>query len=171
MLTPVLIYLVSHQFVHRHHKWRLPKEVCVGILFAIGVCCFTAVDHISAWRALLVPTALFSLLCFANCALISLCEREVDRGHGQTSLVLQFPRGQVFVQVLPWLIAILAGLIAIAEHGESRSASLVAAASGTLLGLLGLTHRRCGRHLSRVLADVALMTPVVPLFVSLAYRS
>jgi hypothetical protein len=47
-------------------------------------------------------------------------------------------------------------------------ATLCAAASAGLLGIVDCAHVRCGRQLSRVLADVALMTPLVPLLASLA---
>ncbi|MCC6414429.1 MAG: hypothetical protein IT582_00755, partial [Opitutaceae bacterium] len=30
LLAPVLLYTLSHQFLHRHHPWRAPKELCVA---------------------------------------------------------------------------------------------------------------------------------------------
>jgi hypothetical protein len=168
VLAPVLVYLLSHQLMHRGHPWRVPKELCVALLFAAGVSCFPLARAPGAWRVLSVPLALFGALCLANCALIALWETEVDRIHGQTSLALQYPRGHRLVRLLPWLLVPLAIGFAARETGAVRVAALCAAASGGLLGAVDLAHVRCGRQLARVLADVALMTPLVPLLASLA---
>jgi hypothetical protein len=166
MVVPVLAYLFSHQLVHRGHPWRAPKELCVAALFAAGVSCFQLMRSPAALGALSVPLSLFGLLCLANCALISLWETEVDRTHGQTSLALQYPRGRRLVRALPWLLALAAAVLAASETGPARAALFCAAASGGLLGAVDLGYVRCGRQLARVLADVALMTPLVPLSAS-----
>ncbi len=167
VLAPVLIYLLSHQLVHRDHPWRAPKELCVALLFTAGVSCFQIAFAPGAVRVLSIPLMLFAVLCLANCTLISFWETEVDRTHGQTSLALQFPRGHRLVRLLPWLLALLAAGFAARETGIMQTAALCAAASGGLLGAVDLAHVRCGRQLARVLAEVALMTPLVPLLVSL----
>jgi hypothetical protein len=163
VLAPVLIYLLSHQLVHRDHPWRVPKELCVALLFTAGASCFQIADAPGAVRVLFIPLALFAGLCLANCALISFWETEVDRTHGQTSLALQFPRGHRLVRLLPWLLALFAAGFAARETGLRQTAALCAAASGGLLGAVDLAHARCGRQLARVLVEVALMTPLVPL--------
>jgi hypothetical protein len=168
VLVPVLVYLLSHQLMHRDNPWRAPKELCVALLFAAGVSCFQIVRAPGALRVLLVPLALFGALCLANCALISLWETEVDRAHGQTSFALQYPRGRRLARTLPWLLALLAAGFATRETGATQITAFCAAASGGLLGAVDLSHLRCGRQLARVLADVALMTPLVPLLASLA---
>jgi len=168
VLVPVLVYLLSHQLVHRDSPWRAPKELCVALLFAAGVSCFQIAQNPGAARMLSVPLALFGALCLANCSLISLWETEVDRTHGQTSLALQYPRGHRLVRLLPWLLAMLAAGFAMRETGAEQIAALCAAASGGLLGTVDLAHVRYGRQLARVLADVALMTPLVPLLASAA---
>ena len=167
VLAPVLVYLLSHQLVHRVNPWRAPKELCVALLFVAGVSCFQIAREPGALRVFSVPLILFGALCVANCALISLWETEVDRTHGQTSLALQYPRGHRLVRLLPWLLAVLATGFAVCETGAVQIAGLCAAASGGLLGAVDLAHIRCGRQLARVLADVALMTPLVPLLASL----
>ncbi|MDE3084869.1 MAG: hypothetical protein KGJ37_06605 [Verrucomicrobiota bacterium] len=166
LLAPVLVYLLSHQLVHRDHPWRAPKELCVALLFTAGVLCFPLVREPRAFRRLVVPAMLFGALCLANCALISLWETEVDHTHGQTSLALQYPHSHRLVRALPWLLAILAAGFAAGESGAVRIVSLCAAASGLFLGAVDLAHTRCGRQLARVLADVALMTPLIPLLLS-----
>jgi hypothetical protein len=163
LLAPVLVYLLSHQLAHRDHPWRVPKELCVAVLFAAGVSCFQVAQQPAALHRLAAPLALFGALCLANCSLISLWETAVDRSHGQTSLVLQYPRGRRLVRALPWLLAITAAGFSLAETGPVRSATVCAAASGILLGAVDLAHARCGRQLARVLVDAALMTPLAPL--------
>ncbi len=161
LLGPVLVYLLSHQLIHRRHPRRAPKEVCVALLFAAGVVCFTVAQHPAALRELAGPLALFALLCFTNCSLISLWEDEVDRAHDQTSLALQFPGSHGVVRRLPWLIALVGAILALAGVPAIAGVTWCAAAGGVLLGLLDLRHRQLGRQLSRALADVVLLTPFV----------
>lgn len=161
LLGPVLVYLLSHQFVHRDHRWRAPKEICVAALFTIGVACFPVAQNPGILAGLAPALVLFGLLCFADCALISLWEDEVDRVHGQTSLALQFPRGRPVVRVLPWVIALLGAAGVLHEPFRLTGLTACAALSGVLLGSLDLAHRRLGRQLSRALVDVTLMTPVL----------
>lgn len=165
LLGPVLAYLISHQLIHRQHPWRAPKELCVAVLFAAGAALFPATGPGGLSAALLAATALFGLLVFANCALIAGWEREVDRAHGQTSLVLQFPRAGTAARTLPWLLAALgAGLAAGPAFAALRPAAWCTLGSGLLLGLVDRWHHRLGRQLARVLADAALLTPwAIPL--------
>jgi hypothetical protein len=169
VLVPVLVYLLSHQLVHRGNPWRAPKELCVALLFAAGVSCFQIAQKPGVLRMLCPSLALFGALCLTNCSLISLWETEVDRTHGQTSLALQYPRGHRLVRLLPWLLALLAAVSAERETGAVQIAALCAAASGGLLGAIDLAHARCGRQLARVLADVALLTPLLPLLPNLFF--
>lgn len=161
LLAPVLVYLLSHQFLHRDRRWRVPKEICVALLFAIGVACFPIANFPAALPGLALTLVLFALLCFADCALISLWEDEVDRSHGQTSLALQFPQGRPLVRALPWVIAIAGFALFLwrVSSGQRGGLAVCAAVSGMLLGALDLAHRRLGRQLSRALVDVTLMTP------------
>lgn len=167
LLAPVLAYLLSHQLVHRHHAWRAPKEVCVAALLGGGVGVFLVSQPEAALPVLAGPLALFVLLCFANCALISAWEREVDETHGQTSLSLQFQRGADFSRRLPWILAGLAVILFFFTRGTARTASVCGFASSLFLGILDRGEPRLGRQRARVLADVALFTPLVPLLLSL----
>lgn len=161
LLGPVLIYLLSHQLIHREHPKRAPKEVCVALLFSAGVVCFTAAQRTSVLVEEAVPLALFALLCFTNCSLISLWEDEVDRAHEQTSLALQYPRSHGLVRRLPWIIAVAGAALALSGRPALAGVTWCAAGSGVLLGALDSLHRRLGRQLSRALADMALLTPFV----------
>jgi hypothetical protein len=159
VLPPVAAYLLSHQLVHRGSRWRAPKEVCVALLLGAGAAVFAASRPAADLRGMAAPLALFVLLCFSNCALISLWEDEVDRSHGQTSLALQFGGAAALGRALPWALAAAAAAVWIANVPHARAASACAAASGVFLGLVGLAEPRIGRFGARVLADLALMTP------------
>jgi hypothetical protein len=164
LLVSVTAYLLSHQWVHRHRRWRAPKEICVAALLGGGVALFLVAPSPFLLRPLAAPLALFMLLCFANCALISTWERDVDATHGQTSLALQFQRAVRYRGALPWITAALTALFAVSH--PDRATGIVAAcamASSLLLGIINRLQPRMGRQLARVLADVALMTPCVPL--------
>ncbi len=163
LLGPTTAYLLSHQLVHRHHRWRAPKEVCVAALLSGGVAVFPAAAPGIAWGALAVPLVFFGLLCFANCALISVWEQAVDEAHGQTSLALQFRKGHGAVRALPWLIALATAVLAFDLSGPRRTAFVCATVSGLLLGLVDLAERRAGPRLARALADIALMSPLAVL--------
>ena len=165
VLVPVLIYLLSHQLIHRAHRWRVPKEVCVALLFTAGVSCFIAANQPVILYEIAGPLLCFGLLCFADCALISIWEEGVDRSHGQTSLALHFPRGRPFVRALPWMIAAFGALYAYWVHPKLGGMVWCAVAGGVLLGGVDLAQPSLGRQLSRVLADVTLMTPLALLVV------
>lgn len=170
LLGAVLAYLLSHQLIHRRIRWRLPKEVCVALLLAGGVALFIVAGRPALAPTVAGPLLLFAGLCLANCALISVWEREVDRGHGQTSLARQFRRAAAFSRGLPWVLAVLAAAAA-AGPAAGRPAALCACASGLLLGLVDRREARLGRQAARVLADVVLFTPAVPLLLWAAQRS
>jgi 4-hydroxybenzoate polyprenyltransferase len=163
VLLGVTAYLLSHQLVHRKKRWRAPKEACVAFLLGAGAAAFAASRPGADLRGMALPLALFALLCFSNCALISVWENEVDRSHGQTSLALQFARTKALSRALPWVICALSAVLWALALPQAREAAACAAASGMLLGLVELAERRTGRVAARVLADVALMTPVLGL--------
>lgn len=167
LLLAVSAYLLSHQFVHRNSRWRAPKEACVAVLLGAGAAVFIVNRTGASLHAMSVPLALFVLLCFCNCALISLWEDAVDRSHGQTSLALQLGRAAAYNRALPWAILALSLAILLEGGGRTRAAAACGAASGALLGAIDLAERRIGRARARVLADVALMTPSVPLLLDL----
>ena len=160
IVAPVLAYLLSHQLVHRDHPWRAPKEVCIALLLGAGVALFPLAQPGAYHRHLWPTLLLFVLLCFANCALISLWEREVDRSHGQTSLALQGASAG-WIHVVPWIVAGLALIFGSVDAGNARTAAACAAGSALLLATVDLLHPRLGTRLARVLADVALLTPLV----------
>jgi hypothetical protein len=161
LLVPVAAYLLSHQFVHRHRPLRPPKEACVALLLGAGAGIFV-LGRPGAGPAA-APLALFVLLCFSNCAFISVWEDEVDRVHGQTSLALQFRSAAGPIRALPWVLAAVAAAVWTWGGGPQEAPAACAGASAALLLLVDRAEPRIGRIPARVLADAALMTPIVPL--------
>ena len=162
LLVPVLAYLLSHQLMHRHHPWRVPKEGLVALLLAAGVGLFPLArgdaSHAGVWLVLL----LFAFLCFANCALISMWEHDVDRSHGQTSLAMT-RASSAWLRRVPWLALLVAAVCGVGTTGDVRVATACAAASAVLLLLVDAGQRRIGIRRARVLADVSLLTPLAPM--------
>ena len=162
LLSAVLAYLLSHQLIHRGNPWRAPKEVCVAALLSGGVALFITARPGANLEALAAPLCLFAFLCFANCALISVWESEVDLSHGQTSLALQLSEAEGLAKTLPLILIGASAAVAYFQPG-ARPAAISAAASSLLLYVVDRFQLRMGRRLSRVLADAVLLTPVVPL--------
>jgi hypothetical protein len=165
LLVPVLAYLLSHQLVHRNSRWRAPKELCVAALLAAGAALFPLDRAPHAARLLAPALGLFALLCFVNCVLISVWEREVDAIQGQTSLAQQFRAATEWSHTLPWMVALIALIFALSETGAPRAAAASACGSGVLLWLIHRYEPKLGWKLSRLLADAALLTPILPLLV------
>lgn len=164
LLIPTVLYLFSHQLVHRHHPLRIPKEIIIAVIFSLGCALGPAVLAPDKIPSLLVPAALFGLLCFANCALIASWEKSVDTDHGQTSLALQLKHRWGLIHALPWLL-LVAGLASAAfDPAPAHPGAYCTAASGFLLGLLDRLQPRLGREIARAWIDFTLMTPVVLLF-------
>ncbi len=163
LLAAVLAYLLSHQLIHRLNRWRAPKEVCVAGLLAAGAALFLATAPGADLPALTAPLGLFALLCFANCALISVWEYEVDMSHGQTSLAHQFAQGAALGRTVPWVVMAISVAVGIFQP-TARAAAGCALASALLLSLVDFFEPRLGRRGARVLADFVLLTPFVSLF-------
>jgi hypothetical protein len=153
--------LLSHQLVHRHHPWRVPKEICIAGLLSGGVGVFLV--RSPRFAEALTPLTMFALLCFANCALISVWEQHVDRAHGQTSLVAEAPETIDVIRQVPWGILGIAILQLAASQPTARLIAACTIASALLLVVIDASEPQIGNRRARVLADVALMTPAVPL--------
>ena len=161
LLSAVAAYLLSHQLIHRHHPWRVPKEICIAGLLSGGVGVFLVSSP--RFTEALTPLTMFALLCFANCALISVWEQHVDRAHGQTSLVADAPTTVDLIRQVPWGILGIGVLQMAASHHVARTAGACTIASALLLVVIDVAEPNIGPQRARVLADLALMTPALPL--------
>lgn len=162
LLTAVLAYLLSHQFIHRGHPGRAPKEACVAALLSGGVALFILAKPAANLEALAAPLCLFAFLCFANCALISVWESDVDASHGQTSLAFQVSEADSLARTLPLILAGASAAVGFFQPA-ARAAAGSAFASSLLLYVVDRFQQKMGRRKARVLADVVLLTPVFPL--------
>jgi hypothetical protein len=164
LLIPVLLYLLSHQLAHRHRRWRVPKEFCIAVLLGGGTAVFVVADSTAALRVIAVPLSLFAALCFANVALISAWEHEVDLSHGQVSLARQFRGAAAVSRIFPWLVFVVAAVIGVVTTSRlTRQAVACAAVSAMLLGVIDRWEPGWGWQASRVLADAVLLTPLIAL--------
>jgi uncharacterized membrane protein YfcA len=161
LLGAAAAYLLSHQLVHRHSRWRVPKEMCIAALLTGGAGVFLVRQLRAPGVAFVL--GVFALLCFANCALISVWERQVDRAHGQTSLVVHQPRNARILRLVPWSIVFIVAGVLVAADGTIAVAGGCAVASALLLALIDRAESTIGWQAARVLADMALMTPAVVL--------
>ncbi|HTJ77871.1 MAG TPA: hypothetical protein VL357_02650 [Rariglobus sp.] len=177
LAIPTAVYLLSHQFFHREHPGRIPKELCIAALFPLGtalapiVFALPTILHgqslveiiVGRLEALWIPLGLFGLLCLANLVLISAWETEVDAQHGQTSLALQFSHRLGLIRSLPWLLACLGAAVSVGMHGIDRVAGICATVSAILLGVLDYVEPRIGRQAARIFVDLTLLSPAVAL--------
>jgi hypothetical protein len=124
-------------------KWRAgAKEAAVGVVFALGTS-LAAWPVVAGWADVLA-IALFSVLCWMNCAAIE----DWEAGRRARDGV--------------WIAAAAVALISVALLPERRPV-LACAETASALGLVLLDE--CGARLSRaalrVLADVALLSPLL----------
>jgi hypothetical protein len=110
-----------------------------------------------------LPLAAFALACFTNCALISSWEREVDLAQGQTSLALRSARNAQVIKWVPWAATGLSVVAFLLMSNSARIAMACAAGSTLLLAVVDSVEPDLGWAVARVLADITLMTPLVPL--------
>jgi hypothetical protein len=160
LTAAVLTYLLSHQWLHRHAPWRVPKEVCVAVLLTAGTWLF--LRDATGWR-LWAPLVLFGLLCLTNTALISRWESDVDRRHGQSSLALHSPRTARLIAWLPVISLTAAIATLVAGPAAARAPAACAAITAILFVAIDRVQPRVGWPLARVLSDLALATPLIVL--------
>jgi hypothetical protein len=153
----VLAYLLSHQWLHRHSRWRVPKEIVIASLLGAGVALFLVETPRVALLWWTVP--LFTWLCFTNCALISLWERTVDLSHGQTSLALGSGNMPATIAWLPWIAVGLSAAVVFIAPAAVRDVAICALVSGGILAGVARVAPHIGWPRARVLSDLALMTP------------
>jgi len=161
MLALTLAYLLSHQWLHRAHLWRLPKEICVAIIVTCGAALYPATLGPGSLPVLMIPVLSYSLLALCNCSLISLWEREVDTIHRRQSLALQHRAIAGVIGFAPWTLCGACIIGSLVSKSTIRPLLVAAALGAALLGLVHLRHGSLGRMKSRVLADLVLLTPLL----------
>lgn len=132
--------------VHRL-RWTWPKELAVGILFALGA-------SLAAWgkvRSAVDAAAivLFSGLCWINCVAIERWEKE----NRERRAAPEWPVGAAAL-----CVAVLAVVLVCANRPVLSAAE---AASALAFVALDRGRHRLSRDALRVLADVALLSPLL----------
>ena len=153
---------VAAYFVAVHTlRLRFPKEAVVALLFAVGTFFPVWIRSPESTTSMTVLLGLFAGICWLNVVLIeysewtSLERSRAERPHATT--VLAGPR-------LTWiatLVAVLAGSLAFFPGFRPESPVLLAIAlSAAALSALSAFCRQLSIESVRVLADVALLTPL-----------
>jgi len=150
-------FLLIHARADSAH--RLPKELAVGIFFPAAVFIPT-VARLPQLRLGLLPIALLlAATCSLNCLFLYAWEHPVDRTHAHWST-------RWATQHLATITFTIATLSAVHCLLSTRLlSSCILASSLFLLALHHLRHRLAPIHL-RALADLVLLTPLVPLLIA-----
>lgn len=161
LTSAVLLYLLVELPLVRRRRWDLPKEACTALLLTAGVGLFLATS--TRATELVWPLALFALLCFTNCALISAWERDVDLAHGQSSMALRSHRSAGAIRLLPFVGGAAWIVFGLLTHPSLRPVAIAGAASAAGLAAIDRLEPRLGWPPARVLADAVLLSPVAAL--------
>ena len=137
---------------------RLPKEAAVGGMFAAGTAFFPWCQGGMDRLDLLAGAALFGGLCFCNCALITVWERHAQDVRNRASLLNAFPR---LAGRLGGCCLALGGLAGVGVLVSGSPIFLPLALGGLFLALLDHHQGKIAPDALRVLADVALLTPLL----------
>lgn len=163
MLAAVLAYFAMVHIVPDAVRRFWPKELIVGILFALGTCLATWTRTPDPGSEMILPALLFAALCWLNCIAIEYWEwNRYGRAIEKTPHTLTLWVGRR----LRWAALAICVFAAILAPGPDTGlrplffAGLLSAAA-----ILWLDHSR--RNLStealRVLADVSLLSPLLVL--------
>ncbi len=157
-LLAVIYLVVNHPL---GLVWRsLPaKELAIGTLFAAGTV-VALLPHLPATVPFAVAVLTFAALCALNCISIAGWERELDRAQQKVSLATRHPTvarqaagAGIALALISFVTAALWKTAAPVLHCVSASALLLA----------WLNVARTGRDQRTALADLALLTPIIPL--------
>ena len=137
---------------------RWPKEATVGGMFALGTV-FFALGRLPSAQVV-VAVALFGMVCFLNCALITSWERGLGDRRDPASLLNAFPRlvNDGSLRRLCILTALLAASLAAAWRTPLLLPVALAAAA---LACLDGGRRHLSADALRCWVDIVLLTPCV----------
>jgi hypothetical protein len=139
LLAVVMVYFGLVHFASTGFRRYFPKEAAVGVLFALGTSLATwpQVKTVGDAGTILV----FSLLCWINCVAIEKWESR-----------LEWPVGLAAAVIAAFAVGLFFG------HRPVLAGAEIASASG--LWILDRLRRKLPVDALRVLADVALLSPV-----------
>lgn len=160
ILLAVGAYLFTVHLVSPRREW-LPKEMLVGVLFALGTC-FPVWEHMSSDFAVPVgPFLLFTALCWMNCSAIEYQEwtRLRSRQFGQPHPWTVWMGSQF--QLISIAIAAVALGFVLVEVGDAHwRLSAAEVLSALAFALIQYKEESLSIDQFRVLVDIALFTPL-----------
>lgn len=163
MCIAVLLYFLAiHAFPNRFDGW-LPKELIAGAIFAAGATIPAWTSPANARKVSIPAVLLFAGLCGLNCIAIECWEH--NRGERRWESTPYWLIRLVDTRIMP-IAAILVGCITLfgvfGPHTPSRAQLLAASAvSLSLIAAIEWQSNKLSPQVLRVLADAALLTPVL----------
>ena len=161
ILLAVGAYLLAVHIVSPRREW-LPKELLVGVLFALGTC-FPVWVHMSDDFAVLVgPFLLFTALCWMNCAAIEYQEwtrlrgRRFGQPHPWTVWI-----GSQFQLISIGIAAVTLGFVLVEVSDAYWRLSAAEVLSALAFALVRYKEEAFSIDQFRVLVDIALFTPLI----------
>lgn len=159
LLALSILYTFSTQ--QGHQTPSLTKEIKVSLILSLGVFIFIPPTTFEALAASALLFALLTCLLWSNASLIAHWEHDVDTKHQSMSLSIAHPNIAASARWITLFITIL--YLSLTPIIPQLVPILLAGASASILMFI-IDACVKGRELKRVLADVALLTPIVFLF-------
>ena len=167
LLAAVGVYftVVHGRPLYARRFW--PKELVVGVIFCLGTCLAAWTESLPPLRReMILPAVLFAALCVLNCVSIECWE-----WNGCSSIWNNSPHPMTLwmgrrVGSLSLLVAIVALLALCFSSPKENPLFLALLLSSLIFCYLSKRSRRFTVPSRRVLADVALLTPLLTLAIS-----
>jgi len=160
----VLLYFVMRLSPKTNIQTLLPKEIFCGVVFALGSTYpVHALPNNFLAGVLTAELGLFALLCALNCIAISVWEwREDQANDSGYSIVQNWPGVRTNYVRFAFLLAVVAAWLGIRGTSNFFAPILLSVAlSAALIGAIGLAEGALSKNQRRVLADLALLSPLV----------
>lgn len=148
---PLIVYLAA---IHAT-RVRMPKELAVGLFFG-GACAAPAALRHGLLETLPVA-APFGALCFVNCAAIAAWEARGSHDWAEMHPLTRMAARHITAVCAGLIVASMLMLAYTHIHPVARACVL----SATLLMVLHTSRISSSRLMQRVLADAALLTPLL----------
>jgi hypothetical protein len=160
----VLVYFVMRLSPKTDLQLILPKEIFCGIIFALGSTYpVHALPNNFLAGVLTAELILFALLCALNCTAISVWEWKEDEANDRgASIVANWPGVEQNYVKFAFMLAALSAWFGVRGAPTFLTPILLSISlSAALIGAIGLAEGALSNNLRRVLADVALLSPLV----------
>lgn len=137
------------------------KEFSVALLISVGAVFFVFLQTSQLTVGHWVGLGLLILLCFLNCAVVSVWEKDVDQCQAQPSLAIRFGVTQSHLMAFAGLLLLLQiGIGLLAREAPLRWVAFAGSCSAA--GILALLSQAgsIGLETRRLLVDAALLSPL-----------